>query len=136
MNEELKPCPFCEKQHEWTKAYSHYGVVEFIQCGKFIIFEHGITEKVRKDKAIELYNTRPIEDQLRAENEQLMETINLLQNWTKAYPLDMFPEPDLKLARKLLTDGGVSYDALNAYSMRHVINGVGKIIDEALEVTK
>ena len=132
MSEKLKPCPFCEKQHEWTKAYSHYGVVEFIQCGKFIMFEHGITEKVRKDKAIELYNTRPIEDQLRAENERLMETINLLQNWTKAYPLDMFPEPDLKLAQKLLTDGGVSYDALNAYSMRHVINGVGKIIDEAL----
>jgi hypothetical protein len=65
-----------------------------------------------------------------------METIELLQNWVQAYPLDVFPEPDLKLARKLLTDGGVSYDALNAYSMRHVINGVGKIIDEALEVTK
>jgi len=75
-------------------------------------------------------------DQLRDENERLMETINLLQNWVKAYPLDVFPEPDLKLARKLLTDGGVSYDALNAYSMRHVINGVGKIIHEALEVTK
>ena len=71
MSEKLKPCPFCEKQHEWTKAYSHYGVVEFIQCGKFIMFEHGITEKVRKDKAIELYNTRPIEDQLRAENDRL-----------------------------------------------------------------
>ena len=44
----------------------------------------------------------------------------------------MFPEPDLKLARKLLEDGGVNYSALNVYSMRHVINGVGKIIDEAL----
>lgn len=76
-------------------------------------------------------------DQLSAENERLMETIELLQNWVNAYPLDVFPEPDLKLARKLLTDGGVSYDALNAYSMRHVINGVGKIIDEALnEVEK
>ena len=71
-------------------------------------------------------------DQLRAENEKLKEAIELLRNWVKAYPLDMFPEPDLKLARKLLTDGGVSYDALNVYSMRHVINGVGRIIDEAL----
>lgn len=71
-------------------------------------------------------------DALRAENEKLREAIGLLQNWVKAYPLDMFPEPDLKLARKLLTDGGVSYDALNVYSMRHVINGVGRIIDEAL----
>ena len=76
-------------------------------------------------------------DQLKAENEQLREAIELLQNWVQAYPLSVFPEPDLKLARKLLTDGGISYDALNAYSMRHVINGVGKIIDEALnEVTK
>ena len=72
-------------------------------------------------------------DQLRAENERLVEAIGLLRNWVKAYPLDMFPEPDLKLARKLLTDGGVSYDALNAYSMRHVINGVGKIIEQALK---
>ena len=75
-------------------------------------------------------------DQLKAENERLREAIELLQNWVQAYPISVFPEPDLKLARKLLTDGGVSYDALNAYSMRHVINGVGKIIDEALEVTK
>jgi len=69
---------------------------------------------------------------LQEENERLRETIGLLRNWVKAYPLDMFPEPDLQLARKLLSDGGVSYDALNAYSMRHVINGVGKIIDETL----
>jgi hypothetical protein len=75
-------------------------------------------------------------DQLKAENERLREAIELLQNWVQAYPISVFPEPDLKLARKLLTDGGISYDALNAYSMRHVINGVGKIIDEALEVTK
>lgn len=76
-------------------------------------------------------------DKLKVENERLMETINLLQNWVQAYPLSVFPEPDLKLARKLLTDGGVSYDALNAYSMRHVINGVGRIITEALnEVEK
>jgi len=76
-------------------------------------------------------------DALRAENEKLREAIGLLQNWANAYPLEMFPEPDMKLARKLLTDGGVSYDALNAYSMRHVINGVGRIIENVLnEVTK
>jgi hypothetical protein len=75
-------------------------------------------------------------DTLRAENERLREAMGLLQNWVKAYPLEMFPEPDLKLARKLLTDGGVSYDALNVYSMRHVINGVGRIIDEALNEVK
>ena len=71
-------------------------------------------------------------DKLCSEVGRLNDVIGLLRNWVKAYPLDMFPEPDLKLARKLLEDGGVNYSALNVYSMRHVINGVGKIIDEAL----
>jgi predicted P-loop ATPase/GTPase len=71
-------------------------------------------------------------DKLYSEVGRLNDVIGLLRNWVKAYPLDMFPEPDLKLARKLLEDGGVNYSALNVYSMRHVINGVGKIIDEAL----
>ena len=71
-------------------------------------------------------------ERLYSEVGRLNDVIGLLRNWVKAYPLDMFPEPDLKLARKLLEDGGVNYSALNVYSMRHVINGVGKIIDEAL----
>lgn len=135
MSEELKPCPFCKEQHDWTDdiyddGYFNSGII----CHKRILI---MAEPDKKEVAEAFWNTRPIEDQLRAENERLMETINLLRNWVQAYPLSVFPEPDLKLARKLLTDGGVSYDALNAYSMRHVINGVGKIIDEALnEVTK
>lgn len=70
--------------------------------------------------------------QLRSENERLQEAIGLLRNWAEAYPLEFFPEPDLKLARKLLEDGGVNYSALNAYTMRHVINGVKRILDDAL----
>lgn len=72
-------------------------------------------------------------DKLKSENEKLREALHLLNNWVKAYPADVFPEPDLELARKLLTDGGVSYGDLNAYSMRHVINGVARIIDEAIK---
>jgi hypothetical protein len=75
-------------------------------------------------------------DQLRAENERLWKGFGLLKNWTEAYPLEVFPEPDLKLARKLLEDGGVNYSALNVYAMRHVINGVKRIIDEALKEVK
>ena len=97
-----------------------------------------MTKIILKKQQLDFIDEVLIErDKLRIENESLKNVIELLQNWVKAYPLDMFPEPDLQLARKLLTDGGVSYDALNAYSMRHVINGVGKIIDETLnEVTK
>ena len=113
MNE-LKPCPFCGGTNCGVRA----GTDEiWCVCGGHS--PHG-------------WNSRPIENKLRDENERLREAIMLLQNWVKAYPLKVFPEPDLKLARKLLTDGGVSYDALNVYSMRHVINGVGKIINETL----
>ncbi|GEM_PF-4488677 len=156
---ELKPCPFCGSSAQIVSSWSHRSNEYAIQCSGDAFeedrnygcpacnyeqdeqggfgFSYISTVKGDKERAIEIWNTRPIEDQLRAENERLREAIELLQNWVHAYPISVFPEPDLKLARKLLTDGGISYDALNAYSMRHVINGVGKIIDEALnEVAK
>lgn len=126
--EELKPCPFCNRKVSIKKVsipFDAVGSAKIAQCECGVFLNHT------------RWNTRPIEDQLRAENERLREAMGLLQNWAKAYPLEMFPEPDLKLARKLLTDGGVSYGALNVYSMRHVINGVDNIIKQALnEVTK
>jgi len=67
-------------------------------------------------------------ERLYSEVGRLNDVIGLLRNWVKAYPLDMFPEPDLELARKLLTDGGVSYDALNVYSMRHVITELERLL--------
>lgn len=84
----------------------------------------------------ELLDIQKERNQLKIENERLKEALHLLDNWTKAYPLEVFPEPDLKLTRKLLTDGGVSYDALNAYSMRHVINGIAEIVHKALSEEK
>ena len=130
MSEELKPCPFCGKNHLWTYSVSYAPEgLRFVKCAKDPQEDDGCVDGV----SLSTWQKRPIEDALRAENEKLKEALKLLRNWTKAYPLDMFPEPDLKLARKLLTDGGVSYDALNAYSMRHVINGVARIIDEAIK---
>jgi len=116
-------------------------------CGKVLTTGDDIDRcnPICSDKSMPVFEIEQISwdslkyqnDQLRAENERLREALHLLDNWVKAYPLEMFPEPDLTLARKLLEDGGVSYDALNVYSMRHVINGVEKIINEALNgVTK
>ena len=119
---ELKPCPFCGKNE-----LRQLGVLKKVQC-----INESCDHAFKNPMLPIAWQTRPIEDAIRAENERLREAVGLLRNWVKAYPLDMFPEPDLKLARKLLTDGGVSYDALNVYSMRHVINGVGRIIDETL----
>ena len=52
--------------------------------------------------------------------------------WAKAYPLDIFPEPDFGKAAELLKAGGMTLDAISASNMRHVVEGVGKIAKEAL----
>ena len=52
--------------------------------------------------------------------------------WAKAYPLDIFPEPDFGKAGELLKAGGMTLDAISASNMRHVVEGVGKIAKEAL----
>lgn len=52
--------------------------------------------------------------------------------WSEAYPLAIFPEPDLKKAADLLLAGGISLDAVSASNMRHVIAGVGAIARKAL----
>jgi hypothetical protein len=53
--------------------------------------------------------------------------------WSKAYPLDIFPEPDLVKARALLEAGGITLDAVSASAIRHAIEGVGKIARKALQ---
>lgn len=64
--------------------------------------------------------------------EDLEEALQRIVQWSEAYPLDIFPEPDLKKARELLAAGGITLDAISAHCMRHVIDGVGKIARQAL----
>lgn len=60
------------------------------------------------------------------------EALQRISQWADAYPVDVFPEPDLAKAAKLLNDGGISIDAVSAHCMRHVIAGVGAIAKKAL----
>jgi hypothetical protein len=71
--------------------------------------------------------------ELQTENEKLKEGYERIQNWAKAYPLDVFPKPDLKKAAKVLKDSDMTLDSISADSMRHVLEGVTKIIDETLK---
>jgi hypothetical protein len=64
--------------------------------------------------------------------DELTEALFRIQQWSEAYPLDIFPEPDLKRARALLEAGGITLDAVSAHCMRHCVEGVGKIAREAL----
>jgi hypothetical protein len=47
-----------------------------------------------------------------------------VEEWAKAYPLDVFPEPDFKRAYEILKAAGISLDCISAANMRHVITRV------------
>ncbi|KYK50022.1 hypothetical protein A1D31_22175 [Bradyrhizobium liaoningense] len=62
----------------------------------------------------------------------LEEALQRIVQWSEAYPLAVFPEPDWKKAADLLRAGGLSLDSISANAMRHVVEGVGLIAREAL----
>lgn len=71
---------------------------------------------------------------LERENDAFREALWQIAQWAKAYPLKVFPEPDFKKAAELLTAGGITLDAISASNMRHVVEGVGRIAQSALDV--
>jgi hypothetical protein len=70
--------------------------------------------------------------ELEAEIERLTHALTEIERWSRAYPLTVFPEPDLKRAAELLKAGGISLDAISASAIRRVIEGVGEIARRAL----
>ena len=64
---------------------------------------------------------------------ELESALHKIDNWAKAYPIKAFPEPDLKKAAKVLKAAGLTLDAISASNMRHVINGVKEIVEQALK---
>ena len=87
----------------------------------------------------ELLQLRPLVDQvevenaaLKRENERHVDVFERIVNWSKAYPIDVFPEPDLKKAHKILKANGMTLDAISASAMRHVVTEVGKMAKDAL----
>jgi hypothetical protein len=65
--------------------------------------------------------------------ELLEAALHRIVQWSEAYPLDIFPEPDLEKAHELLKAGGITLDAVSAHCMRRVVRGVGMIAREALD---
>jgi hypothetical protein len=65
-------------------------------------------------------------------NDRLRDALQQIEAWSRAYPLKVFPEPDMTRVRELLEAGGITLDAVSASNMRHVIEGVGKIASDAL----
>ena len=66
-----------------------------------------------------------------AECERLRAALDELVQWSDAYPIAVFPEPDFTKAQKVLSENGMTLDAISASNMRRVIIGVREIIDAA-----
>jgi len=64
--------------------------------------------------------------------ERLEEALRRIQQWADAYPLKIFPEPNLKKAHRALLEHGMTLDAVSASAARHVLDGIRDIIKEAL----
>lgn len=65
------------------------------------------------------------------ELEALREQLARIRQWCDAYPLDIFPEPDLKRARTLLEAGGMTLDSVSASVARHVLKGIRKLAEQS-----
>lgn len=62
-------------------------------------------------------------------DENIQDKLAKIVQWIEAYPLEVFPEPDLKKAAKVLKENGMTLDAISASNMRHVLNGIKAIIE-------
>jgi hypothetical protein len=71
-------------------------------------------------------------EEVDARIEMLESALQRIVQWSEAYPLDVFPEPDFKAVQVALLNAGLSLDCVSASNMRHVITGVGKIAKEVL----
>ncbi len=94
---------------------------------------HAAIELVKRDIRIAELNNRV--DTYENRIDELEEALYRIYQWSRAYPLTVFPEPDLKKVRELLEAGGITLDSVSAHAMRHVVEGVGEIARKALGAT-
>lgn len=52
------------------------------------------------------------------------DVLDKIEHWSRAYPRDVFPEPDMAQVREALAARGITIDSVSASNMRHVIEQV------------
>lgn len=55
-----------------------------------------------------------------------------IQSWVKAYPTEVFPEPDMVQVKGILEAAGLSLDAVSASNIRAALSGIRTLVDVAL----
>ncbi len=71
-------------------------------------------------------------DGLEAEVSRLRETLDGLKEWAAAYPVSVFPEPDMAKASASLEANGQTLDAVSASNFRYVLGQITERVDAAL----
>lgn len=69
-------------------------------------------------------------DRLTVSNDQLEAAFSQITSWCKAYPIEVFTEPDWEEVKEKL--GSTLLTRVSGSNMRHVVTGIQKIIDAAL----
>lgn len=78
-------------------------------------------------------DVRKVVDELEEQIEDLQGTIARIRAWCEAYPIDMFPDQDLKKADEVLKAAGISMSAMHGQWARHIMQGVARIVGAAPE---
>ena len=93
---------------------------------------HGVEQGRSENYEMTAGVVRAVNEACRKRDEWWREQLHDIVMWCKAYPLTVFPEPDMEKAHKLLKAGGMTLDAISASNMRHVLTGLQRIANEAL----
>ena len=89
---------------------------------------------IKEDAILRLFDAVQGENNAEAAEvkaEKYEDALKQIDNWAKAYPLDIFPEPDFTRVREVLEAAGITLDSVSASNMRRVIQGVERIVAEA-----
>jgi len=153
---ELKPCPFCGSKYApqlcdmpngkhavcCDKCNSESGYFEsFCEAAAAWNIRAHENEQLSKAEHLDKWISRAhkAETTIKTQSdvlEKVRDTAHRISQWCDAYPLDIFPEPDFKLARKGLKSVGITMDAVSASNMRHVLKGItgyAKELESALK---
>jgi hypothetical protein len=63
--------------------------------------------------------------------ERMADALRRIQSWCDAYPIEAFPEPDLKAIREKIGDSAMS--ALHASWARHILKGIARHAQKGLQ---
>ena len=92
-----------------------------------------LIERLRYDHILDC-GCQKIQDDAADEIERLEDILNQITKWYRAYPRASFSEPTKEQwleAHNLLNKAkGCSLSAISASRVRHVLGGIGKIIDK------